>query len=103
MYYGLEIQGYTLNPTGPKVVNQSISSPTVAVNRKVSGTQRLAVTMADHGEIRYIKDGKPVRVAFDKTITYNLVPASAGGKYAWLIDSVTADFKANPMDIPDAS
>jgi hypothetical protein len=101
-YYDLTGGGYELATSGPPVVNESITSPTVSVDTNANGVKRLVVSFTHHGELRYTNNGTPVRIAFDKTATYRLVPAPAGSAHVWLIDGVQANYKSG-KDIPDTT
>ena len=84
-FYNVQGEGWVLPTSGSLVINHSISTPTVGVNR-ATGADRLEVAFHQHGDIRGTQDGQPVRYGVDKDLTYWLVPTNSATGPAWAID-----------------
>jgi hypothetical protein len=83
-FYDIRGDGFALASDGSLVTNQTISAPSVAVDR-TTGSDRLQVTLHQHGDLRGTLNGAPVRVPMDKDVTYWLAPTEDG----WLVDGWT--------------
>lgn len=90
---------YTVQATGPLVLNHVIEEPHVFVERGPERAQP-GVSFVERGDVRMRVDGEDVLVRFTKTATYWLAPTPAGDSFRWRIDDCALEWTA-AEPVPD--
>ena len=90
---------YTVQATGPLVLNHVIEEPRVFVERGPERAQP-GVSFVERGDVRMRVDGEDVLVRFTKTATYWLAPTPAGDSFRWRIDDCALEWTA-AEPVPD--
>jgi hypothetical protein len=91
-----EEEGQAWRETGPMVLDHRIGQAQAAAN----GDGRLRLEAQQTATLRYIEEGSPVLLPFEKDVTLFLIPDSAY-PYGWAIDGHEAGWRTGEL-IPDS-
>jgi hypothetical protein len=92
--------GLSFRESGPVIVDHTIGNASVAFDETNGG--RLALTFTQHVNVRCARDGQPIHIGYEKTMTFYLEEASAGGAHTWLIGGLSVDWAGGQI-VPDTS